>query len=367
MSVHIRRAKPTKKGRVRMSLELNYNGKTWFEPLNVFEYENPKTPEEREHNKSKKIYAEKTRVLKISEFENEGGSSPVNYRGQQSFITYFKKLANEKYEVEGNYATWQATYQHLLNFVDGQDTKFKDCNDDFLNRFRTYLLKTKSRKSDTDLSINSANVYLSKVKAALNRAQVERIVTDNPSSRIKNITREETEREFLSHDELVRLKGTHCDYTLLKKAFIFSCLTGLRWSDVAKLKWKEVIFTKQDDKWKIHYTQKKTKKKQYHPIKKQAVELLGEFGEADEVVFKGLHYSANNNRILIKWVKAAEINKHITFHCARHTYAVISLIATKNLFLVSDLLGHSDIKTTQIYAKIVNETKDIGVDLFPDI
>lgn len=367
MSVHIRRAKATKKGRIRLSLELNYHSKTWFESLNIFLYENPKTPLEREHNKSINLHAEKTRIIKMSEFENNEAGSPTTYRGRESFTQYFKTLTNEKYNVEGNYATWEATYKHLLDFAGGQDTKFKDCNDDFLNRFRNYLLNTKSRKSDTDLSTNSANVYLSKVKAALNRAQMDRIVTDNPSSRIKNITREETEREFLSHDELVRLKETHCECPLLKKAFIFSCQTGLRWSDVAKLKWKEIVFSKQDSKWKIHYTQKKTRKKQYHPIKKQAVELLGKFGEDEENVFKGLQYSAKNNRTLIKWVKAADIKKHITFHCARHTYAVISLIATKDLFLVSDLLGHSDIKTTQIYAKIVKETKDIGVDLFPDI
>ena len=278
MSIHIRKAKATKKGRIRLSLELNYHCKTWFESLNIFLYEHPKTPLEREHNKSINLRAEKTRIIKMSEFENNEAGVPTAYRGRESFTQYFKKLTNEKYNVEGNYATWEATYKHLLDFADGQDTKFKDCNDDFLNRFRNFLLNTKSRKSDTDLSINSANVYLSKVKAALNRAQVERIVTDNPSSRIKNISREETEREYLSHDELVRLKETDCECPLLKKAFIFSCQTGLRWSDVDKLKWKEIVFTKQDDKWKIHHTQQKTGKKQYHPIKKQAVELLGKFG-----------------------------------------------------------------------------------------
>jgi integrase len=367
MGIRIKEGKTTKKGRITLSLELNYFSKTWSEPLKVFKYKSPKNAEEREHNRRKQLFAEGVRIQKMTEYENEGDNSINRFRKNESFVKYFKELTNKKSGVEGNYATWEATYQHLLCFVDGQDIRFRDCTDIFLNKFRDHLLTVNSRKSDTKLSQNSAHVYLSKIKAALNQARKDRIIAENLTIGIDKIKRKETEREFLHENELNKVSTSHCACPLLKRAFLFSCLTGLRWSDVSKLKWKEIQYSEQEKMWKLNYIQKKTGLRHYHPIQKQVIDLLGTFGDPEKQVFQGLQYSAKNNRILIKWFKAAGIHKHLTFHCARHTYAIIMLIATKDLYLVSTLLGHKDIKTTQIYAKIVNETKNVGVDSFPNI
>jgi site-specific recombinase XerD len=85
--------------------------------------------------------------------------------------------------------------------------------------------------------------------------------------------------------------------------------------------------------------------------------LLGEKAEPIERVFKGLKYSAWHNIKLQQWVMRAGISKTITFHCARHTYATLQLTLGTDIYTVSKLLGHKDLKTTQVYAKIIDDKK----------
>lgn len=107
----------------------------------------------------------------------------------------------------------------------------------------------------------------------------------------------------------------------------------------------------------IRFRQKKTKGAETLPISEQAFGLLGERQGQDERVFIGLKYSAWHNLKLQQWVMRAGISKTITFHCARHTYATLQLTAGTDIYTVSKLLGHRELKTTQVYAKIIDEKK----------
>ncbi|MBK8195661.1 MAG: integrase catalytic domain-containing protein [Lewinellaceae bacterium] len=93
------------------------------------------------------------------------------------------------------------------------------------------------------------------------------------------------------------------------------------------------------------------------PISDQARELLGEAGPLDQRVFTGLKYSAWHNVILKQWVLKAGLTKDITFPCFRHTFATLQLTNGTDIYTVSKMLGHRELKTTQIYAKIVDEKK----------
>jgi integrase len=120
--------------------------------------------------------------------------------------------------------------------------------------------------------------------------------------------------------------------------------------------WSEVQFSNEIGHY-IRFRQKKTKGAETQPISEQAFELLGERTIPDERVFVGLKYSAWHNLKLQQWVMKAGISKTITFHCARHTYATLQLTLGTDIYTVSKLLGHKDLKTTQIYAKIIDERK----------
>ena len=167
---------------------------------------------------------------------------------------------------------------------------------------------------------------------------------------------EKSTGEFLTLEELQAAVKAECEIPILKTAFIFSCLTGLRWSDINKLVWSEVQHSNEMGYY-IRFRQKKTKGAETLPISEQAFGLLGEREEREERVFKGLKYSAWHNLKLQQWMMKAGISKTITFHCARHTYATLQLTMGTDIYTVSKLLGHRELKTTQVYAKIIDDKK----------
>ena len=143
----------------------------------------------------------------------------------------------------------------------------------------------------------------------------------------------------------------------MKRAGLFSALTGLRFSDIEKLMWSEVININGKGYY-LKFKQLKTKGAEMMPISVETYNILGENGAPDEYVFNGLtYYDCSQNPIFSNWLISARITKHFTFHCFRHTFAVLQLINGTDIYTLSKMLGHKDIKTTMIYAHIVDEMK----------
>lgn len=167
-------------------------------------------------------------------------------------------------------------------------------------------------------------------------------------------------------EELKRLIGTECKYEIMKQAFLFSCLCGLRVSDIRKLKWNDL--QKSGERIRIEIKMQKTKEPLYLPISDEALKWLPQQNEAkgDDLIFP-LTHEGTINKILQKWAKDAGIIKHISFHVARHTHATMMLTLGADLYTVSKLLGHKNIATTQIYAKIVDKKKEEAISLIPNL
>lgn len=274
--------------------------------------------------------------------------------GERNFVEYFKKLTDKRKAT--NHDNWVSAYKYLLTFTKGQ-LRFADVNETFCDEFRDYLLTVKSNKSNkTTLAQNSAVSYFHKLKAALKQAYKEGLLQTDINAKIGTIKPEETQRNFLTIEELNNLVKKDCTNTLLKNAALFSALTGLRFSDIQKLVWGELEYI-EGQGYFILFTQQKTKGVEVMPISEQAFNLLGERMEPAKKVFEGLEYSAYVNSQLSQWIGAAGITKHITFHCFRHTYATLQLSSGTDIYTVSKMLGHRELKTTQLYAKIVDKTK----------
>jgi integrase len=143
-------------------------------------------------------------------------------------------------------------------------------------------------------------------------------------------------------------------------------LTGLRWSDIKALSWENIKFSETDG-WHIKYTQKKTKGAELLPVPEQAINLLGDKNEFGKTIFEDLQYSAWNNIKLREWVMSAGINKKITFHCARHSFATLQLSMNTDIYTVSKLLGHRHLKTTEIYAKVIDKKKIEAAKRIPQL
>lgn len=324
------------------------------------------SPIDKQHNKETEQLAEQIRQKKENHLNKpeiytgyEKEQLKIKERGEQNFIEYFKNLADKR--KASNHDNWVSAYNYLLKYTKGQ-LKFSDLNVKFCNDFKEYLLTTKSNKSSkVKLSQNSVVSYFNKLKAALKQAFKDGYLNTDLNGKVEAVKQAETQRGFLTIEELNRLAKTKCNNPLMKRAALFSALTGLRFSDIKNLVWGELEYI-EGNGYFIKFKQQKTKGVEMMPISEQAYSLLGEPKEANEKVFEGLTYSAYENKHLYQWIGAAGITKNITFHCFRHTFATLQLSKGTDIYTVSKMLGHRELKTTQIYAKIIDQTKREAAD-----
>jgi integrase len=334
--------------------------------LGLYLFDKAKTPIDKQHNKETLQLAEQIRQKRENHLNKpeiytgyEKEQLKIKERGEKNFVEYFKSLADKR--KASNHDNWISAYNYLETFTNG-NLKFADLNEKFCNDFKEYLLTTKSNKSSkTTLSQNSAVSYFNKLKATLKQAYKDGYLLTDLNAKVEPIKQAETRRNFLTIEELNNLVKTECNNPLLKRAALFSALTGLRFSDIKNLVWGELEYI-EGNGYFIQFKQQKTKGIETMPISEQAYSLLGERKEPTEKVFEGLTYSAYENKHLYQWIGAAGITKDITFHCFRHTFATLQLSKGTDIYTVSKMLGHRELKTTQIYAKIIDQTKREAAD-----
>ena len=347
--------KRNKGGKISLYLDFYHLGKRKYEYLRLYLKDKPRTAEERSSNKTTLELAEKIRAKRQLEIQNNIYGFNDTDRSSADFIAYFEHLAEKRKASQGNYGNWNSALKHLKEFKKFK-VKFSDINSEWLEDFKYYLIHDAKSSFKRNLSQNSCYSYFNKVKAALKQAVKDGYINSNPAMNVDAIKEAETSREFLTLDELKKVLNTRCDAPGYKNAFIFSCLTGLRFSDVKKLTWYEIQHSNEVGNY-IRFKQKKTKSYETLPISIEARKILGEERTANESVFIDLSYSDFNNQKLKEWMIRAGIEKRITFHCARHTYATLQLSLGTDIYTVSKLLGHKNLKTTEVYAKIIDEKK----------
>lgn len=337
-----------------------------YESLKLQIYDKPKNFVEKQHNKETILLAEAVRSEKILEIQSGRFGFVSSSSGKIGFLAYFEKMVEKKYDVNGTYGNWKSAFKHLVNYCKGKEIQISKVDEVFLEGFKDYLLNEKISDKGGKLGQNTALSYFNKIRTALKEAHRGRLISENPVLRVRGIKEEETNRQYLTLEEIQRLVQTECDNPLIKRAFLFSCMTGLRFSDIANLKWKNLNYD-ENNGWVLKFTMKKTKGVENLPINEQAIKLMGKRGKDEEQVFENLVYSAYGNKKIHKWVKEAGIDKHITFHCARHSFATLQLTMDTDIYTVSKLLGHKNLKTTEIYAKVIDKKKINAVSKIPNI
>lgn len=324
--------------------------------LGLYVFERPKSDSEKNQNKETRQLADSIRAKRQVELQAGVYGFWNQTKRRTDFLAYFRNLAEARKDSQSNYENWMSAYNYLESFTKGHCT-IGDIDERFCADYRDFLLNSPSLKRNKNrLAQNTAMSYYDKFRAALKQAFNEKLIAENPARQVKGIKETETQREFLTLEELQALAGTECDLPELKRAALFSALTGLRWSDIEKLVWSEIQSSESNGCY-IRFTQKKTKGAETLPISEQAFQLLGERGGPNENIFKGLKYSAWLNLKLAQWVMRAGITKQISFHCFRHTFATLQLTLGTDIYTVSKMLGHKELKTTQIYAKVIDKKK----------
>ncbi|SUE34570.1 Tyrosine recombinase XerD [Rikenella microfusus] len=163
-------------------------------------------------------------------------------------------------------------------------------------------------------------------------------------------------------EEVRALIATPMKNEAVKQAYLFSCFCGLRISDIISLKWKDVFVDR--GQYRLAVSMQKTKEPIYLPLSPEALKWMPERGEktSEDHVFD-LPSPTMINTLLKPWAKAAGIDKRFSFHTSRHTFATMMLTLGADLYTTSKLLGHADVKMTQVYAKIINQKKDDTIGL----
>jgi integrase len=319
---------------------------------------------DKKHNKDTWELAEKIRHRRVNEvnmpeiysdLEKERLKARECEKG--SFVEYFKTLADKKHKKDqGN---WNIVYDNLKDFTNGS-LSFHELDEKFCEDFKSYLLELKAYNNEKTISQNTACTYFVKFKAVVKQAWKDKKIPSNIGAGVSTIKLIESQRNFLTIEDLNKLVKTNCEDPMLKKAALFSALTGLRRSDILKLTWGETEII--DSRPVIRFRQQKTHGLETLWISDQAYTILGDPGEADDKVFKGLKIDSYHSRFLFRWLGEAGISKKISFHSFRHTFATLQLSQGTDIYTVSKLLGHKNVRTTQIYAKVVDKLKQDAAD-----
>ena len=357
------------------SIYLDYykDGKRQYEFLKLYIVPE-KTPIDKSANAQTLKLVNAVKAQKIVEMQNAAhGFKFSTIKQKVSLIDYLQALSSESKQAVGNatkgrHQVYDILIKRLKEYS-GDQTTFRQVTKEFCSGFIEYLNTAKNRVyrqgfSETFasglLSENTKYGYVKTLNVALNRAVRDGILQNNPLAMLPRQERPKRQldnREYLTIDEVKQLVKTPCRKTIVKNAFLFSCFSGLRYSDIQTLTWGQ-LQTDNDGKTVIRYTQQKTNKPENLQLSDEALKFLPDRAGTTpkERVFP-LSNNGYTNETLKSWILAAGITKRITFHVGRHTNATLLLSLGVPIETVSKLLGHSDIQTTQIYAKVIDKNK----------
>ena len=345
-----------KGGRKAIFLNIYYKGgRRKQESLNLY-IEPELTRADKVRNKEILALAEEIRAQRLIEYRNARYNVNAPALTSPYLTDYYEACMRRrnKEKAAGTMIVWQTSYNHLCEYLNHSRMTLEDIDKEFVEDYLASL--------EEKVSTNTALLYISKLNAVLRQAVKDQYISRNVIELVELPKSKATIRESLTIDELRKVAAAQCKNQIAKRAFLFSCLTGLRKSDILNLRWGDV---RDGEPIRIIFKQQKTSSLQYLDISPQATALLGTRKKDNDFVFAVTKTQCNYS--VMQLMKSAGINRKITFHCARHTFAVLMLELDVDIFTVQNLLGHKDIKTTMVYAKMRDKRKQEAVLKIPQI
>ena len=277
----------------------------------------------------------------------------------------FERMVSKGKRSQNTYNKYKTVYNHLNEFIKEryhrEDLAFRELTSDFIREFDFFL------RIDKECTHNTVWVYTMPVIALADLAIKKGLIRQNPFEDYE-ISMEETDRSYLlkeNVEKLMLLKPSKDKYEFLKDIFIFSCFTGLSYIDIQKLKWSNIQSFFDGHQWIISRRKKSDVASNVRllEIPKRIIEKYRGFTRNDYVF--PVPSNATCNSHVKKMIEEAEIvtEQKITFHTARHTFATMFLTEGVPLESLSKMMGHKNISTTQIYAKITSQKISKDMDL----
>lgn len=357
-SVRLRQRKQ-RTGNISLYLDIYRNGKRQYEYLKL--YLIPETNREaKEKNRQTLRLAEAIRSKRTVEIINDEYGF-VRRRDDVPFYPFAEKHATGR-----NHTGFASMLYHVRLYDRRENLVLGDITGKWIEGFAAYLRTAHSSHCEgRPLRPNTQQIYYNALRTIIKAAYKQGLIAKDPTINLTPFKREEVTRTYLTVDEIRILAQQPFEHEALKRAFLFACLTGLRRSDIWALTWSEV--SQQGEFTRLTFKQKKTGGLEYLDISPQAAQLLGERKHPNANVFGRLVSPNHANELVRRWVLQAGIQKDITFHCARHSFAIMMLDIGTDIYTVSKLLGHRELATTQIYAKVLDKNKQKAVANIPAI
>lgn len=350
MSVTLRKRKNAD-GTTSLRLDIFNKGKRSIETLKHLKLAKPSNLIDREGNKELLRKAEAIRLARTVALEennydldSDAGKNTIITEWMQVFIDNYSKKDKRNMQGVLNRFSKFLTERNMVGLTFGNITAL--LIEDFID-----YLETKSTGE-------GASSYFTRFKKMIKYAYRRRLMKDNVLDLVeRKVKGKAKKKDILTIDELKILSATPNESGEVRKAFLFSCVTGLRWIDIKALKWKNIDLKNRQ----ITIEQSKTGEVVTNHLNDTAIKLLGKAGKPLTMVFD-LPTANGANKTLKAWIKRAKINKLITWHNARHSFGTNLIFNDVDILTASQLLGHTSMKHTQRYVRAANEMKQKATD-----
>ena len=352
-------------GTISLYLDMYYRGNRKKEGLKLYIVPG-NTPEIKQRNSNARKLAEQIKAQRILDIQKNGLVDWEKLkRSRTTLVSWLEHYASSEEQLSASSTrskkNAKARVEQYLASIGKPDMLLAEVDREFCRGFIAFLRTCKYNKGKKTISNTTARLMVNRIAAALNKAVVEGLIPSNPFKTLEakeKPKKDSVAREFLTIEELKVLIKTPCRYEIVKKAFLFSCFTGLRYSDVKSLRWSEIHTAADGKTLYIEHDQVKTKSRVTIPLSDEALKWMPKREAGIDLVYHELRITATTVEVVLQeWMENCQIDKHITYHCSRHTAATTLLTLGANLYVVSKLLGHSSIKMTEVYAKIVDQKK----------
>lgn len=318
--------------------------------LKIYIYKKPKNPIETQSNKENLKLAETIRIQRELQINTAGSDYIPKHKQKVNFILYFETYA-KNYTKKDVRLVWGA-YNYFKEFIKVDYLAPSSITETLLLRFKDFL--------NSNLNGETPANYFSKLKKVLRQAQKEKVLLENPAAFIVNKKNDNIKKDVLTAEEIQEMANADCPNPEVKRAFLFSCITGLRFCDIVRVTWQSI----QGDMMRI--TQQKTNVPALINLNSTAIKILGKRANNEDLIFNLPSHTACLKH-LRNWVKNTEITKKVTWHVARHSFGSNLIFYGTDAKTASGLLGHTSMKYTERYLHIAESRKEQAINNLPEI
>lgn len=360
----ILREKPISNGNLSLYLDIYSEGTRTKEYLKLYVNSSPRTPIEREANRETLQLAETIRTQRESELNHQTHGQIAPSSKKINFLDYYQAYV-DKY-TKADKRMIKASFVRFKEFLSLEYPKYKtnikpdQLTKDMMISFVEYL--------ESKSTGEGALTFYKRFKKVIKYAVEHNVITKNPCAGVVcKVDENALTKDILSMDEMKKLIATRYpeQNPETRRAFIFTLYTGIRFCDIIELKYSDVDYSNRI----LKFNQAKTKGKSSTswvniPLNDALLSLIGDKPEKDTFIFN-LPSQTMCLKSLRHWVKKAGIDKHITWHGGRHSFAVNILNNGANIKTVASLLGHSGLKHTEKYTRAVDSLKEQAINSLP--